>query len=113
MTAPRTLTDTDKREIADIDAAIEALKYYRASVARVGFDKHYAVNDKHDSWRAMAALTGCDELGDMADAIWDEIGPQTLADREADRGDYLYEQQREANWSWTDPQRTERGGVWL
>ena len=109
MTAPRTLTDTDKREIADIDAAIESLKYYRASVERVGFDKHYAVNDKHDSLRAMAALTGCDELGDMADAIWDEIGPQTLADREADRGDYLYEQQREANWSWTDPHNIGRG----
>ena len=109
----RTLTDTDKREIRDVEDLIATLTSYADSIARVGFDKHYALNDKHQAFREMAALTGCDELGDMADAIWDEIGPQTLADREADRGDYLYEQQREANWSWTDPQRTARGGIFL
>ena len=109
MSAPRTLTDTDKREIRDVEDLIATLTSYADSIARVGFDKHYALNDKHQAWREMAALTGCDELGDMADAIWDEIGPQTLADREADRGDYLYEQQREANWSWTDPHNIGRG----
>ena len=42
----RTLTDTDKREIRDVEDLIATLTSYADSIARVGFDKHYAAHER-------------------------------------------------------------------
>lgn len=75
MQIARIPTYIDTLELSHIDDVIECIVSYRSSVAAVGFDRQYSVTDKLNLFRALAVLTECDALDDIADNIAADLEP--------------------------------------
>lgn len=60
-------TTNDHRAIREINDLIASLTQWKASIAHVGYDQHYAVDDKVACLDAAATLFECDALTELAD----------------------------------------------